>query len=265
MGSHAYGTQVEGSDFDLYGFCIPEKTTVFPHLAGKIDGFGSKGQRFEVWQQHHVEDKEARKEYDFSIYSIVKYFDLCMMNNPNIIDSLFVPQRCIIHSTQIGNLIRENRKMFLHKGAWQKFKGYSYSQVHKMDTKEPGGKRVKIIEKFGWDVKFGMNVVRLLNEVEQILTEKDLDLERNNEQLKSILRGEWTKEQVKEYFSMKEKFLEELYTKSDLPWGPDEDEVRDLLLKCLRIHYGNLDKAIEIPKKEERLLKDLQLLVEKYK
>jgi hypothetical protein len=37
--------------------------------------------------------------------------------------------------SQVGNLLRENRKMFLHKGCWAKFKGYSYSQMSKLDMK----------------------------------------------------------------------------------------------------------------------------------
>ena len=50
--------------------------------------------------------------------------------------------------------------------------------------------REKDIVKHGYSTKFAYHIVRLLNEVEQILTEHDLDLERNREQLKSIRRGD---------------------------------------------------------------------------
>src|SRR5690349_9185304 len=76
MGSVAYGVSGDTSDVDVYGFCIPKKELIFPHLSGEIEGFGSKGQRFEQWQEHHVEDKESRKQYDFTIFSIIKYFSL---------------------------------------------------------------------------------------------------------------------------------------------------------------------------------------------
>jgi len=33
----------------------------------------------------------------------------------------------------------------------------------------------------------------------------------------------------------------------------------------LEMHYGSLDKAIKIPNKNEKLLRDLENLVEKYK
>jgi predicted nucleotidyltransferase len=135
MGSVAYGVSNDSSDMDLYGYAIPPKTMVFPHLAGEIPGFGRNIKKFEQWQEHHINDPESRKEYDFSVYSIVKYFNLVMENNPNMVDSLFVPQRCILHCSKTANLIRESRDLFLHKGAFHKFKGYAFSQVHKMRIK----------------------------------------------------------------------------------------------------------------------------------
>jgi len=264
MGSDAYGVSSGDSDQDIYGFAVPSKDIIFPHLRGEILGFGRQINRFEVWQQHHIEDKQIERMYDFSIYNIVKYFDLCMNNNPNMIDSLFVPRRCIVHSTKIGNMVRDERRIFLHKGCWHKFKGYAYSQMHKMDIKNPEGKRKEMVDKYGYDLKFAYHVVRLLDEVAQILTENDIDLERNREQLKSIRRGEWKVEQIREYFSMKEKDLESLYLSSKLPYGPDEDKIKTLLLCCLEEYYGSLDNIIVRPNAFQSLLGDLNLLVEKY-
>jgi len=132
MGSVAYGASNDSSDMDIYGFCMPPKDVVFPHLAGYIPGFGAAPQKFRVWQEHHVNDAEARKEYDFAIYNIVDFFNLCMENNPNMTDALFVPRRCVLHSTPIYEHIREHKKMFLHKGAWYKFRGYASSQMSKL-------------------------------------------------------------------------------------------------------------------------------------
>ena len=42
MGSDAYGVSSNSSDIDLYGFCIPPKPYIFPHLAGEIKGFGQQ-------------------------------------------------------------------------------------------------------------------------------------------------------------------------------------------------------------------------------
>lgn len=303
MGSYAYGVSNDLSDTDVYGFTIPPKETVFPHLIGEIPGFGNQLKRFAQWQEQHIVHKE--RNYDLSVYNIVKYFQLCMENNPNMLDSLFTDRTCILHCTQLANLVRENRHKFLHKGSWFKFKGYAYSQLSKIKSKrresltelqefeerhnicgdyttdDLGGeiserdysgkisllpnltfyslqeyfklkravdedKRAQDIKNFNFDLKFAYQLIRLLLEVEQILTEHDIDLRRNAELLKSIRKGEWDLKRVEDWFVNKEKSLEEVYNKSDLRDRPDESEIKQLLLNCLEMHYGSIDKIINI-------------------
>jgi predicted nucleotidyltransferase len=265
MGSMAYGVAGESSDWDIYGFCIPPKDMVFPHLAGEIEGFGTQKKRFEQYQEHHIKDKSNGREYDLNIYNIVKYFHLCMENNPNMIDSLFTPQMCVQHATKIANHARDNRKKFLHKGSWHKFKGYAYSQMHKMRIKEPDetSVRYETIQKYGYDVKFAYHVVRLMNEVEQILIEGDLDLTRNSEQLKSIRRGEWKIEEIEQHFVAKETQLEQAYVNSKLPYKADEQVIKTILLECLEEHYGSLDGAIESSDHYKNLIRQVQQLLSK--
>jgi predicted nucleotidyltransferase len=269
-GSVSYGCEdtKANSDFDVYGVCIPPKDQVFPHFAGLIPLFDDFN-FFEQYQQHHIFDASALggrgREYDFTVYNIVKYFKLLMENNPNIIDTLFTSHECVLSISQVGNLLRENRKTFLHKGCWAKFKGYSYSQMHKMDIKTPkdSSKRADLIEKHGFDVKYAMHIVRLLLEVEQILQEGDLDLKRNKEQLKSIRRGEWTINEIKDWADKKEKHLESLYEKSDLPAKADKNKIRNLLIDCLEIHYGSLDKLVVQSDKASFLLRSIKEQIEK--
>lgn len=327
MGSYAYGCSGDTSDSDVYGMCIPPKDMIFPHLAGEIWGFGRQHKRFEQWQQHHVKDSNGN-EYDFSIYGIVKYFNLLMDNNPNMIDSLFVPERCVIHITSVGELIRDNRKMFLHLGSWHKFRGYAHAQMHKIDIKTPeglkelwdfeedhslrhdislemlrkefnqrdtmddlppavpelsslsdenlekymtlfyqAGNRADIVKRFGYDVKFAYHVVRLMLQIEQIITTGDLNLERDSETYKSIRRGEWTLEHLKKWFTDKELELENVYNRklAPVPYEPDERAIKKLLLECLEHHYGSLDKAIYNPDQYQMFFKEIESLVEKYK
>lgn len=267
MGSDAYGVSNQTSDVDIYGFCIPPKDVVFPHLAGEIMGFGKPRERFDQWQQHHIQPPDGRETtYDFQIFSIVRYFQLCMECNPNMIDSLFTPRRCVMHSTQVGEITRENRKLFLHKGAWHKFRGYAYSQMHKIKGKVNASNpaRAETIQKFGYDVKFAYHVVRLLDEVEQIMVEHDLDLERNREQLKSIRRGEWTLEQIQSHFDAKERSLENAYATSTLPHSPDEAAVKAVLLRCLEAHFGSLENAIRRDPSAEQLARDIRDVLDRH-
>lgn len=272
MGSVAYGVSGDLSDTDIYGFAIPPKRIVFPHLDGEIQGFGTPVTRFEQFQQHHIPDPDGKKgeegerrTYDVSIFNIIKYFQLCMENNPNMVDSLFTPQRCILHITRVGQIARDNRRLFLHKGAFHKFRGYAYSQLHKADVKTPkeGSKRAADVEQHGWDLKFGYHVVRLLDECEQILTTGDLDLERSRELLKAIRRGEWSLEKTKDYFQRREKELEDVYAKSDLPHRPDEAKIKQVLLNCLEEYYGSLQEAVVTEDAAVRALRQIREILDR--
>jgi len=77
----------------------------------------------------------AGKEWDVTVASVVRFFELCRQGNPNLIDALFTPENCVIHCTQIGRMVRDNRKLFLSKEAWKKFRGYAQSQLKKMNDK----------------------------------------------------------------------------------------------------------------------------------
>ncbi len=265
MGSIAYGIKSEDSDIDIYGAAIPPKDLLFPYApaTGNIYGFGTKPQTFDQYQQHHILNKEEGKEYDLSIYSLVRYMQLCLENNPNMIDSLFVPDFMVIHITKAGTMMREARKSFLHKGAWHKFKGYSFSQMHKMKSKDPSGKRLETRNKFGYDVKFATHCIRLLDEVEQILTLGDMELGRNREQLKAIRNGEVPEVDIYTWFSEKEKYLEKLYEESKLPYGPDETKIKTLLINCLEEHYGSLSDSVIIPDQLANALNEIQTILNK--
>lgn len=264
-GSVSYAVSSDTSDMDVVGFCIPPKEDVFPHLRGEIQGFGLQKKRFDVWQEHHIMDKETRQEYDFSIYSIVKFFQLAMENNPNMVDTLFTPQRCVLFCSSIAQIVRDNRKKFLHKGSYHKLRGYSYSQLHKIGTKANSAnpKRQASIEAHGYCVKFGYHVIRLLLQAEQILLEHDLDIQQNAEILKAVRRGEWSEEKLRGWFDEKEKHLEELYTKSTLQHKPDEEAIKELLMNCLEQHYGSLDSAVKREVPVERIIAELKAIIEK--
>ena len=269
MGSVAYGVSSDTSDVDVYGWAIPRKDDVFPHLRGEIPGFGKPAGRFEQFQEHHVVDRDALsghgRTYDLTIFGVVKFFTLAMENNPNVIDSLFTPANCVLHATRVGNLVREGRKLFLHKGAWPRFKGYAYSQLHKLKTEGATGRRAELIEKHGYDTKFGYHVVRLVGEVEMILMEGDIDLQRNREQLKAVRRGEWTEDRLRRWFADKEAHLERVYAESPLRPVPDEAGVKALLLHCLEEHYGSLSDCVVAPDRAVAALRNVQAELDRVK
>lgn len=260
-GSTAYGTNLGNSDQDTLGWCIPPKEDVFQ--INEIPGFGKQKKRFEQYLQHGIADKDRGKSYDITVFNIVKFFNLAMENNPGIIELLYVDQDCVLVCTEIGQLVRDNRSLFLTRNTYNRCRGYSFSQLHKMSSQDRTGKRKELYEVHGFDVKFGMNVVRLLLQCEQILTTGDLNLRRDSDYLKAIRRGDVPESDIISFFNSKEKELEKLYHESKLPWGPDEAKIKDLLLKCLESHYGSLDKCVERVDKYEVAISNIKEILEK--
>ena len=60
------------------------------------------------------------------------------------------------------NASSENRKLFLHKGAWFKFKGYSFSMLHKAKQKHSDIKKLHNFEK-----KYNISHTTTIGEIEK--------------------------------------------------------------------------------------------------
>ena len=114
-GSHAYGTNIETSDIDVKGFAVAPKSWVL--------GFA-----------YNFEQEERKEPEDKTVYDIRKFCSLAADCNPNIIEVLFVDEHDVLKIHPAGQLIRENRDLFLSKRAKQKFSGYALSQLKRIRT-----------------------------------------------------------------------------------------------------------------------------------
>lgn len=113
-GSHAYGTNHEGSDEDFKGVAIAPKSCYI--------GF-----------QKTFEQQEL-KDPDTVVYDIRKFFNLAAACNPNIIEVLHVDPVDHVLDTVIGDKIFEARDRFLSKRARYTFAGYARSQLGRIET-----------------------------------------------------------------------------------------------------------------------------------
>ncbi|MCK5522220.1 MAG: nucleotidyltransferase domain-containing protein [Thiomargarita sp.] len=124
VGSYLYGTNTPKSDIDYSGVFLPIKEFVF--------GF----QRVEEVNLSVVDKNQAGKNtknaIDRKLYELRKFVKLAMDNNPNIIEQLFVNQENIVFINEAGRALLDERFKFPHKGLVKKFKGYAFSQKHKM-------------------------------------------------------------------------------------------------------------------------------------
>lgn len=263
-GSQAYGIATKDSDYDIYAVTMPPKDYIFPFHFGYIYNFSKDIPRFDTLDRQHIPYENT--DIDFYCYNIVTYFRLCMDNNPNILDSLFVRDNNIIKSTKIANMIRLNRRKFLHRGSFHRFKGYAYSQLKKAKSKTPQGKRVAVVEKYGYDVKFAAHILRLIDEGDQILTTGDIDLLRNKEEIKHVRNGGYTLEHIEELFAEREKRLEKAYHESKIPDRPDIKFIHNLLLNCLEEWFGKMD-VISSSRMDatESLIRELDEVLKRYR
>lgn len=251
MGSHAYDTNTDSSDLDFYGWCIPPKEYLFPHLAGYIEGFGTKPPSFNSYN-------EMVDTYDFTIFSIVKYFDLCMNNNPNMLDSLFVPLDCIVFQTQLGVMVRENKSLFVSKRCWKTFMQYAYSQLKMLRNAKEDSKRAKSIVLNGYDVKAACHLFRLMFECIQLLEEGTMDLRKHSKFLLEIRSGTFEYNQIIEQFQHFEVLAEDAYKRTELPERAEEGKLLELLHTIINIHYAGVSSF----KREEKLITDIVSLLQ---
>lgn len=110
-GSHAYGTNVESSDFDYKGVACPP----LKYFLGNL---------------HKFEQAELKSPNpDATIYDIRKFFALSAANNPSLIEMLFVDPSDQLIVSDLGQEIIDNRDKFLSKRIRYSFAGYAHSQL----------------------------------------------------------------------------------------------------------------------------------------
>lgn len=113
-GSHAYNTNVEGSDEDFKGLTVPPKEYFF--------GF-----------QHKFEQAVLKApDPDVSIYGIQKFFALASVCNPNILEVLYTDPKDHCYVTPLGQLVIDNRDLFLSKKVKHTMCGYAYDQMYRI-------------------------------------------------------------------------------------------------------------------------------------
>lgn len=259
-GSRLYGANVDNStDYDIRGIFIPPKDMIFH--SSLIYGFDDIPS-CENW----IESKRKynEKEYEFDIYNITKFMKLGLANNPNQIDMLFCHETDITHCTQAGRMILDNRHMFLSKLSFVRFRGYAASQFKSIKNgRNANGKRKELIEKYSYDTKYAMHLIRLMNEATQILSEGNIDLKRGSEEYRAIRNGEWPFEKLEQEFNERKLQAEKAYTNSKLPEVPDYNKIKNLLLNCLEQQYGSLKYVCPQPDFATNTLKEIDLILQK--
>lgn len=186
-------------------------------------------------------------QYDVVNYELRKFISLLLKSNPNVMSMLWLPDNCMKYTTDIGNMLIENRDIFVSKQAYNSYSGYAFSQFKKMTHLAykgyMGTKRKQLVDKYGYDVKNATHLIRLLRMGIEFLNEGKLNVDRSKidaEELLQIKRGEWSLgrvEKLADYYFPK---LEEAYKNSSLPEKPNKDKAEKLLMHMLNKYYKKL-------------------------
>lgn len=221
-GSYAYGTNTETSDKDYKGVCIPP-IDYYLGLKAFNEYNTSGGKNF----------RNTKDDVDVSIIHINKFVKDAMAGVPNNIELLFMRKEDYLKVTPLGQLLIDNRHLFLSKQIEKKFGGYAYSQIQKLKNKNSNGTgRQDLIEKYGYDTKFFMHSVRLLTSAIEILETGDFCTFRPNRQLLLDCRnGKYTFDEAMEMIEMYENQLKVASEKSTLPKTPDYKKINELLIE----------------------------------
>lgn len=228
-GSIAHGMYVPSDnpnsidDKDLLGVCVPEERFYF--------GLGK------------FEQKEAfYKEWDAVTYEVRKFCRLLIGQNPNVLGMLWLDPKHYIHVEPEGQLLLDNRHLFVSRSAYHSFTGYAFSQLKRMTHLAfegyMGEKRKKLVEKFGYDTKNAAHLIRLLRMGIEFLNEGVLYVDRgavgDAPQLLSIKMGEWSLDQVKAEADRLFKRSEEAYDRCKLPPKVDTQAVDKIVIEIVR-------------------------------
>ena len=112
-GSYSYGTNIDGSDIDIRGVALNQKS----------DLIGLS--QFEQYVDENT---------DTVIYAFNKIIPLLLSCNPNTIELLGLNPEHYIYLNDIGQMLLDHRKLFLSKRAVNSFGGYADAQLRRLQN-----------------------------------------------------------------------------------------------------------------------------------
>ena len=112
-GSYSYGTNIEGSDIDIRGITLNQKSD----LIGLT--------QFEQYVDENT---------DTVIYAFNKMVKLLLSCNPNTIELLGLKPEHYLYLNDSGQMLLDNKRLFLSRRAIQSFGGYADAQLRRLQN-----------------------------------------------------------------------------------------------------------------------------------
>jgi uncharacterized protein len=133
-GSRAYGLDHADSDTDRRGIYVPPATM--------------------HWSIYGVPEQLENKQTEECYWELDKFVRLALKANPNVLETLYVPDDCVERCEGVAVHLRAERSIFLSRLVFQTFNGYAISQFDKILADLSRGREAKR--------KHAMHLIRLL-------------------------------------------------------------------------------------------------------
>jgi uncharacterized protein len=203
VGSGVHGIAIAGTDdSDEMGIFIEPPEHVYG-LAPSLD--------HHIWRTQPEGARSGPGDTDLVVYSLRKFLRLVIKGHPTMLLPLFAPESDVLVGSALGDDLRAMRELFLSQDAVHRFLGYMHAQHERMLG---GGKRNRVpnrpelIERYGWDVKYGSHALRLALQGWEVASVGTLTLpmdEQDREMVLAVKRGEVKLEVVSSEVGMLEK------------------------------------------------------------
>lgn len=225
VGSGVHGTSISGTDDrDEMGVCLEPPDYVI-------------GLRtFEQYEYHTawerpggLRNRSGHGDLDITVYSARKWMRLALNGNPSVLLPLFVPEGEIVAMTPLGEELRGLAPAIVSRQAGHRFAGYLEAQRRGLLSHEGKGRdvtRPELVERFGWDTKYGGHMVRLGFQGVELLTTGRITLPmpaQERELVRAIRSGRVKMEDALGIAADLEELLRDLTETSPLRAEPDRD------------------------------------------
>lgn len=221
-GSQLHGAKLQGTDdTDWSGVFIEA-----PELMLGLDC----NEHF-VYSTAPADRKNNANDLDVALYSLRRWADLACKGNPSVLHFLFAPAH---GAHPVWHEVLANRELFMARNHAKQFIGFAHNQMHKLWNKQPRDvRRVELEEKFGYDTKYAMQIIRLYGECIEYLTTGFITLPRPNAgELIGIRKGERSLDEIKQWADELEAECLRLETgASPLPLKADRKAISALLAR----------------------------------
>lgn len=236
VGSGVHGIAIEGTDdHDEMGVYIEPPEWILGVERHREDY---------IWRTQPEGVRSGHGDTDLVLYSLRKYLRLAIKGNPTVMLPLFAPEESLVVVTPLGEELRELRSAFMSRLAVERFLGYMRSQHERMlgQSKRNVPNRPELIERYGWDVKYGSHALRLAYQGFEIASTGVLSLplpERERERVLAVKRGEVDRDEVSSEIARLEDAVRMLLDedRSPLPKAADLDRISAWAIDAQRRHW----------------------------